>query len=104
MISNKECRKLFREHFGSITKLMLCAGEPGKDACQGDSGGPLVHEVNGNHELVGTVSWGIDCGDPELVGVYGRATDPGKLGRSMITNYAALFAKNLREHYIFFWY
>ena len=53
---------------------MICAGETGKDSCQGDSGGPLVHYVDGNYELVGTVSFGAGCGRPDAVGVYGRAT------------------------------
>jgi len=47
---------------------MICAGVPGggKGACQGDSGGPLV--VAG--QLVGIVSWGVGCAEPDYPGVY----------------------------------
>ena len=37
---------------GSITDLMVCAADPGKDSCQGDSGGPLVAAENGRQALV----------------------------------------------------
>jgi trypsin len=37
---------------GSITGLMICARDDGKDSCQGDSGGPLVASENGRQALV----------------------------------------------------
>ncbi|KRT83696.1 Trypsin, partial [Oryctes borbonicus] len=66
LVSNSECQSAYGTY--EITDQMLCAGIEGggKDACQDDSGGPLV--VDG--VLVGIVSWGIGCAEPEYLGVY----------------------------------
>eukprot|EP00092_Neocalanus_flemingeri_P023721 GFUD01025728.1.p1 GENE.GFUD01025728.1~~GFUD01025728.1.p1 ORF type:complete len:467 (-),score=127.36 GFUD01025728.1:886-2091(-) len=63
-------------HGGEIFASMICASDTGKDACQGDSGGPLVTMEPGNYySLIGIVSWGINCADPDFPGVYSRVTE-----------------------------
>merc|ERR1712106_565376 len=58
-----------------ITEGMLCAGGvAGKDGCQGDSGGPLTVDVDGQHTLVGDVSWGNGCGFEGQYGVYAKTS------------------------------
>ncbi len=82
MIPNDECKASYVA-FGAatnndltITPNEICAGSPegAKDSCYGDSGGPLVAPLadGKGYMLVGVVSWGIQCGNPALPGVYGR--------------------------------
>ena len=53
---------------GTLTATMFAAAAPGKDSCQGDSGGPLTF----NGQLVGIVSFGYGCADPDFPGIYTR--------------------------------
>ena len=75
---------------GPMEDGQICAGGAlNKDACQvillvatpgfsffsqGDSGGPLTYESNGQHVLIGDVSYGDGCGQEGKYGVYGRVS------------------------------
>ena len=68
-VSNKDCDKM---HGGQdeIDDSMLCAAGKESDSCGGDSGGPLILKGNSMDEdgLVGIVSWGRGCADPDYPG------------------------------------
>jgi len=65
-----------------ITKHMICAGmdEEKKGSCQGDSGGPLITRGldNGmseeNYELIGVVSFGVQCSKKGYPSVFARVS------------------------------
>ena len=80
IIDSDACQTGYREFTGrddyTIAHTELCAAAPGtgRDSCYGDSGGPLVTKApnrNGYLQL-GIVSWGLQCGNPLLPGVYVR--------------------------------
>ncbi|GBL77171.1 Serine proteinase stubble [Araneus ventricosus] len=77
IVSNGECQRMFYQagHHKAIRSNFVCAGytSGGQDSCEGDSGGPLmVQREDTRWVLVGTVSHGIGCADPNLPGVYMR--------------------------------
>nr|XP_015193100.1 PREDICTED: transmembrane protease serine 5 isoform X3 [Lepisosteus oculatus] len=76
LISTKKCNSSCM-YDGEITSRMLCAGytEGQVDACQGDSGGPLVCQDDGVWRLVGVVSWGTGCAEPNHPGVYTKVAE-----------------------------
>jgi secreted trypsin-like serine protease len=74
-VTNEVCNS--REAYnGAITEGMLCAGfkAGGRDACQGDSGGPLFYDNGVEQVLVGIVSWGYGCAQPDAYGVNARVS------------------------------
>lgn len=72
-VSREECVKDYEDQF-EIPEHQSCYGfrEGGKDSCKGDSGGPLI---NLQHFGIGITSWGADCGEPGLPGVYTNLLD-----------------------------
>ncbi|GFY46871.1 phenoloxidase-activating factor 1 [Trichonephila inaurata madagascariensis] len=76
VISNSDCQNLLRKtRLGQRFKLyggFMCAGgKAGQDACKGDGGGPLVcFRSDNSYTVAGLVSWGIDCGQEGIPGVY----------------------------------
>lgn len=81
LISNEECAAAYQAYADAIQDNLtiadteICAGSPAgaKDSCYGDSGGPLVvADDAGKYYQVGVVSWGSQCGNPVLPGVYNK--------------------------------
>jgi len=76
-LGNAECDLDYSDYGSGIIKdSMICAKASGKDACQGDSGGPLITKEAGDfYSLIGVVSFGVGCANPDYPGVYARVTE-----------------------------
>lgn len=79
IIANDKCQDMYDTagHKKDIKTTFVCAGYStgGKDSCEGDSGGPLmIQRPDGHWTLIGTVSHGIKCAEPNLPGVYMRTS------------------------------
>ncbi len=81
LIPAAECKQSYRAFGQAVDESLdisaneICAGSPSgaKDSCYGDSGGPLVAPTaDKSYVQVGIVSWGVQCGNPALPGVYSR--------------------------------
>ena len=81
------CAASYPDQFDAAS--MVCAGlaEGGKDSCQGDSGGPLEGvAADGTRKIIGIVSWGQGCAEPNFYGVYGRVSAMSDLIQEQINS------------------
>ncbi|XP_012585061.1 PREDICTED: transmembrane protease serine 5 isoform X2 [Condylura cristata] len=76
LLSSQHCNSSCM-YSGALTPRMLCAGylDGRADACQGDSGGPLVCADGDIWRLVGVVSWGHGCAEPNHPGIYAKVAE-----------------------------
>ncbi|KAH8395579.1 hypothetical protein KR222_000487, partial [Zaprionus bogoriensis] len=78
VLESPKCQTLLRRTrvgpYFELDESFICAGgEKDKDACNGDGGSPLVcpfKDTPDRYQLVGLVSWGLDCGASNVPGVY----------------------------------
>lgn len=85
LISDSHAEQVYGGEF--LPKLMVAAGERGKDTCQGDSGGPMFAVTSGKYRQIGITSFGYGCGAAGYPGVYTEVNSSSI--RSFITNAAS---------------
>ena len=80
--SNPCMQQIFSVHFQTLSpyfsspRPILVKG--GIDTCQGDSGGPLMVKDDTNNNwmtLVGVVSHGAGCAEPNSLGIYSKVSE-----------------------------
>ncbi|KAG8009968.1 Complement C1r subcomponent, partial [Nibea albiflora] len=81
--------KMTRDDVPDLTNNMFCVGVPegGKNSCLGDHGGPFALKQAGQFWAAGIVSWGVDCGQQGMYGVYTR-----------VGNYVDWIKKTMQEN------
>ncbi|XP_054003945.1 venom protease-like [Hylaeus anthracinus] len=78
VVNIDKCKEDYKPHpLLVVNDKMMCAGleKGGKDSCQGDSGGPLMYTNDTDYYVVGIVSFGWECAEPNYPGVYTRVAD-----------------------------
>ncbi|KAH8347664.1 hypothetical protein KR084_000021 [Drosophila pseudotakahashii] len=77
VVEHDECQARLRNTRVStrfrLRPSFICAGGDGKDTCKGDGGSPLFCTMPGErdrYQLVGIVSWGVECGVEDIPAVY----------------------------------
>jgi secreted trypsin-like serine protease len=83
-VSNQSCCTTYDYSCSEMTSNKMCAADPGQDSCQGDSGGPLYD--SSSQKLVGIVSYGVECADPNYPGVYARVGSQMDWIKSVVCN------------------
>lgn len=90
------CKLAHEAVASSVPAATICAGfsSGGYDSCQGDSGGPLffrpssVTNLTDAPLLLGIVSWGKGCAQPDIYGVYTDAPQFDDWMRDAIERYS----------------